>query len=180
MLSLITYLAIPFHLFFLLPTGYINSHTTLTSPAEDCGHSWSRLDISALYKAVQLYYKHSLAPCTRELYTYGIQCYLQFCNLISHPTLPAQNEKYHFSRHTLHWNTYLQAPYRFTPQLSATCTSISRHTPPNLLLQFSRAYVALNNIRPVHPLPYRDHQSLLTSCTELKLFCSSQTHITKL
>ena len=75
-----------------MPTGFIDSHTTPTSPAEDCGHSWSRLDISALYKAVQFYYKHSLAPSTRELYTYGIQRYLQFCNLINHPPLPTSEQ----------------------------------------------------------------------------------------
>ena len=100
---------------------------------------------------------------------------------ISHHYQP-RNKHYYFSPHTLHCNTYLQVPCRLTSQLSATCTyhlTISRTTPPNLLLNFSKSYVASNNIKPVHPWPQRDYQSPSTSCIELKLFCSSsQTLIT--
>ena len=65
-----------------------------------------------------------------------------------------QNKHYYFSPHTLHCNTCLQAPYRHTSQLSATCTCqliILWHTPPNWLLAFSKSYVALNDIRLVPP-----------------------------
>ena len=119
------------HLFLLLPTGFIDSHTTPTSLAKDYGHSWSILDIIVLYKAVQFYYKYSLAPSTKELYTYGIQRYLQFCNLINHPTLPTSEQT------LLHFTTHLALQClstRLTSQLSAICTyqlTISRHTPSN-------------------------------------------------
>ena len=62
----------------------------------------SGLDIiRAPYVAVQFYYKHSLAPYTRELYTCDIQHYLQFCNLIDQPSLPT------FQQTLLYFTTYV-------------------------------------------------------------------------
>ena len=158
MLSQITYLTITFHLFLLLPTGLINSHTTPTSHAEDCGHSWSRLDISALYKAVQFYYKHSLALSTRELYTYGILPYLQFCNLINQPPLPTSEQT------LLLFTTHLALQHLTTSTIQ-TCFSVVHylHLSSNHLMAYTtqltpRVQQVLHGIKRHQASPHRYYQ----------------------
>lgn len=65
------------------------------------------MDIRALHNAIHFYYKQSLATSTQQLYTTGIQRYLQFCSLVNHQSVPT-------SEHTL----LLFATYLAQQQLS--------------------------------------------------------------
>ena len=161
MLSQVTYLSITFHFFLLMPTGFIDSHITPTSPAEDRGHSWSRWVINALY----FYYKHSLAPSTREHYTYGIQCYLQFYNLINHPPLPT-------SEQTLQLFTTHLALQHLSTSTIQTCLSIVcyLHLSTNQLTAYttqltSRVQQVLRSIKLHQAGAHRDYQLPSTLCT---------------
>ena len=97
---------------------------------------------------------------------YSVTC--NFATLSIIHLYPPLNKHYYFSPHTLHCNTYLQAPYRPTLQLSATytCQLITlENTPPSSLQESSKSYAASNDNMPVC---HTDCLLPLTSCTELK------------
>ena len=118
-------------------------------------HSWSRMDIRTVCEAVWFYFKHSLAPSTREFYTRGVDTtlptILQPCQspTTTHLRINTTTVFHTSSTATL---IFKYVPRRLTLQLCTnnTCkVTTSKHTPPSLLLEFRKCYMASNNIRPV-------------------------------